>query len=212
VIGDKHLTTRIILLRHGESAAPQVIHGAESDIGLSDRGRRQAAAVAPILAREKPNVIISSGMLRAIDTARPIAQACGLEMLIEPDLHERRVGALSGMPFGPNEGVWPDTLRRWIGGETGYASEGSESFDDVRSRIGPVWERLASVHAGQTVVIVAHGVVCKVLQLSVVPGWSAADWQNLGSIHNAAITELVQNRAGWQILRLNQMPESSSEL
>jgi broad specificity phosphatase PhoE len=168
--------------------------------------------VAPILAREKPNVIISSGMLRAIDTARPIAQVCGLEILIEPDLHERRVGALSGMPFGPNERVWPDTLRRWIAGETSYAPEGSESYDDVRSRIRPVWERLASAYAGQTVVIVAHGVVCKILLLSVVPDWSAADWQKLGSIHNAAITELVQNRAGWQILRLNQMPESSSEL
>ena len=116
---------RVFLLRHAETADPLVFHGAESDVGLSERGRRQAAAVAPVLAALRPDALVSSGMRRALDTAAPIARACGLPIEVEPELHERRVGALSGTPTGGKEGIWPDTLRRWMAGDTGYAQPGA---------------------------------------------------------------------------------------
>jgi probable phosphoglycerate mutase len=198
------LPTRVFLLRHGESAAPDVFHGAESDIGLSDRGRRQAEAVATLLAGEHPTVVVSSAMQRARDTAGPIAAACRLPILLEPDLHERRVGALSGTPFAVREGVWPDTLARWMTGDTAYAPAGSESFDDIRRRVFPVWQRLVEVYEGQTIVIVAHGVVCKVLLLTLLEGYGPADWERVGPIRNVALTELVHIGEGWQALRLNE--------
>jgi broad specificity phosphatase PhoE len=197
--------TRVFVLRHGESADPHVFHGAESDVGLSERGRRQAEAVAPVLATHAPAVVVSSAMRRARDTAAPIAAACGLPVLLEPHLHERRVGALSGTPFGAAEGVWPDTLRRWVAGETSFAPPDSESFDDIRDRVLPVWERLTRTYAGRCLVVVAHGVVCKVLFLSVLPGLSAADWHRLGPIRNAAVTELEGEDGRWQARRLNEM-------
>jgi broad specificity phosphatase PhoE len=201
------LATRVFLLRHAESANPDVFHGAESDVSLSERGRRQAEAVAPLLAAERPDVVVSSAMRRAVDTADPIARACGLTVRVEPELHERRVGALSGTPFRA-DGVWPQTLRRWTAGDTRYAPPGAESFDDIRARVLPVWERVTEAHAGRTLVIVAHGVVCKVLLLSVLPGLTPADWERLGPFRNVAISELVQGETGWQGLRINQVPES----
>ena len=51
---------RFFLLRHAETADPLVFHGAESDVGLSERGRRQAGAVAPLLAAESPGVLVLS--------------------------------------------------------------------------------------------------------------------------------------------------------
>src|SRR4051794_5459463 len=90
------MPTRVLLLRHAESSDPSVFHGAESDVGLSERGRRQADAVAGYLAARRPDAVVSSAMRRALDTAGPIARACGLGLLVEPALHERRVGALSG--------------------------------------------------------------------------------------------------------------------
>src|SRR5262245_57535788 len=114
------MPTRVFLLRHGESADPTVFHGAESDIDLSEKGRRQAEVVAQVLARRRPDVVISSAMRRARQTALPIARACNLELLIEPQLHERRVGILSGRPF-KTDAVWPETLKRWTSGETDYA-------------------------------------------------------------------------------------------
>ncbi len=88
------MPTRVLLLRHAETANPLIFHGAESDIGLSERGRRQAEALAPLLAAEAPNVVVSSAMQRALETATPIARSCGLPVRIEAELHERRVGAL----------------------------------------------------------------------------------------------------------------------
>jgi len=210
------MTTRVLLLRHAESANPSIFHGAESDVGLSERGRHQAEAVAAVLAGYRPEQLICSAMLRARATAEPIARACGLSIQIEPDLHERRVGALSGTPTGLNEGIWPDTLNRWLAGEIGYAPPGAESFDAIRQRVLPVWERVTAVSTGQTQVIVAHGVVCKVLLLSILAGYTITDWKRLGPIYNVAITELtldgMDGREGrrdvWHAVRINEVPGS----
>src|SRR5262249_6236792 len=158
--------TRMLLLRHAETTHPHTLNGAESDVGLSERGLRQAQAIAPVLAAENPVAVVSSGMRRAIDTATPIALACGLPLPIEPDLHERRVGELNGQRFDAIAAFWTDVLSRWKNGETSYAPGGGESLDDVRARVVPVFERLAEEFAGQTYVVVAHGNVCKVLLLS----------------------------------------------
>ena len=86
----------VALARHAETATPAVFHGAESDIGLSELGRRQAAAAAGWFAGAGLTAVVSSAMLRARDTAAPIAAACGVPHEVEPDLYERRVGPLAG--------------------------------------------------------------------------------------------------------------------
>jgi broad specificity phosphatase PhoE len=203
---------RVFLLRHAETADPLVFHGAESDVGLSARGRAQAEAVAPVVAAFRPGAIVSSAMRRALDTAGPIARACRLPVRIEPDLHERRVGALCGTPTGGKEGVWPDTVRRWTVGDTGYAPLGAESFDAIHARVRPVWERLTAGLGGPPLVIVAHSAVCKVLLLSLLPGYSAADWGNLGRSHNVGISELVRADGCWRAVRLHEVPPEAAGL
>jgi 2,3-bisphosphoglycerate-dependent phosphoglycerate mutase len=200
------LAKRVLLIRHAESAAPHIFNGAESDIGLSERGLKQALTLAPIIAEFTPNRLVSSGMRRALETAKPIAKACSLPLLIEPDLHERRVGALSGTPFGAKDGVWPDTLARWINGETAYAPDGSESYEAIQQRVLPIWNRLTNGPDQETLVIVAHGVVCKILLLSVVSELDPSHWTRIGPIMNAGITELHWKNNDWAIIRLNEVP------
>jgi hypothetical protein len=57
-------------------------------------------------------------------------------------------------------------------------------------------------------VVVAHGVVCKVLLLEVLPGHTVADWHRLGAIANVGISELRCEGPGaaWQAVRLNEVP------
>lgn len=200
------MPTRVYLLRHGESANPHVFHGAESDVALGERGIQQAQAIAQWLAPRRPAGVVASAMQRACQTATPIAQACGLPLHIEPALHERRVGDLSGLPFHARDGLWPDTLRRWMAGDTSFAPDGAESFEDIRTRVMPIWQRLTTTFAERSLVIVAHGVVCKVLLLTLLPGYSVADWQRLGPIRNVAISELVAEGESWQALMLNELP------
>ncbi|MFO0927138.1 MAG: histidine phosphatase family protein [Gemmataceae bacterium] len=200
-------TTRVLLLRHAETSDPSVFHGAESDVGLSDRGRLQAERAADALASLAPDSVVSSAMRRAVDTARVIAARCGKELRTEPDLHERRVGTLSGKPRGTPDDPWPETLRRWQAGETDYAHPGAESFDAMHRRLLPVWERLTAEHAGRTLVIVAHGIVCRVLLVSLLEGYGLATWKGLGGILNVGIHELVREGDGpWRAVRLNDLP------
>lgn len=200
--------TRVFLLRHAESAVPNVFHGAESDVDLSPRGRRQAAAIAEVLARFQPAVIVSSAMRRACETARPIAARCGVPHLLEPLLHERRVAGLSGLPYADND-IWHETARRWSAGETNYAHEGAETFDDIRNRVVPAWERIIDQHAGNSLVVVAHGIVCKVLLLSLFSEWN---WTGLGPIGNVAVTELLRDGPSWTALRVNDLPAEIAAL
>lgn len=206
------MPTRVLLLRHAETAAPKVFHGAESDIGLSMRGQRQADAVAPVLAAEKPIALISSGMRRALDTAAPIARACGLTVRQELGLHERRVGSLAGKSTEDDGGLWHSTMQTWLAGQTSFAPPGAESFDDIRERVVPILDRLAAEFANQSIVIVAHGMVCKVMLLSILPGWSIGDWRRLGPIHNVGIHELIRENDVWNALRINQVPAAAAAL
>ncbi len=196
---DDDALTRVLLLRHAETAAPHLFHGAESDIGLSERGRQQAEAIGPILVAERPVVVVSSAMRRAVETAEPIALACGVELLVEPGLHERRVGKLCGMPYDDGAGLWAQTIERWEAGETGFATEGAESFDSVRCRVMPVWRELACRFAGETYVVVAHGAVIKVLLLSLnlgVSSWDEFRYPNLG------ITDVVRSQCKWSVIQV----------
>lgn len=200
------MPTRIILLRHAESASPNVFNGAESDVDLSTRGQRQAEAVAPVVVAYNLAAVISSGMQRAMKTATPIAELSGLTLQVEQDLHERRVGDLSGQSYDGLNGVWPKTVKQWMAGNIEYASHGAESLHDMQQRLLPVWDRLLETYREQTIAVVAHGVVCKVLLVSLLPDKSPADWNALGPIYNVGIHELVHD-GDWRLERLNHIAD-----
>ena len=194
------------LVRHAETAAPAMFHGFESDIELGEHGRRQTAAAVPWFAALTPTVVVSSAMKRAVETAAPIAAGCGVPHLIEPLLHERKVGTLSHKPRADADYIWEETIVRWCAGETNYAVEGMESFDAIRDRTLPIFRRVAEAHPGGRVVIVCHGVVCKVLLLSLLRGRSAADWVPLGRALNLAVSELVPDGEFWEAKQLLVVP------
>lgn len=198
--------TTIWLVRHAETAAPTQFHGAESDVALGEHGKRQADAAAAWFAGLRPTAVVSSNMIRARDTAVPIAAACGVPHHIEPLLHERRVGPLAGLPRANADHIWEHTTERWLNDETSYAYPGMESFDELRDRTLPVFKKVAAAHAGGRVVVVCHGVVCKTLLLSILRGKSHRDWVALGKIPNLAVSELVPDGELWRAERLLFVP------
>ena len=201
------MLTRVLLIRHAETARPDVFHGFESDTDLGPRGYRQAATLGPVVAALKPDVLVSSNMLRARVTAEAISKASGLPVRIEPLLHERKVGNLQGTPVQGEFGVWPDTLARWVAGDTAYTPPGMESFDQIRDRVLPVWDRITEENRGKTLVVVAHGIVIRVVLLSVVEGYNAADWPRLGRIANASISEVTGAGRAWRAVRIGVVPD-----
>ena len=206
------LPLTVWLTRHAETATPSVFHGAESDVGLSELGHRQAAVAAEWFRQLEPSAVVSSAMKRAVDTAVPIAAASGVTRLVEPTLHERRVGALGGRSFEDTSGPWADTVREWSAGNTPYTTPGAESFDEVAARVLAGWNKVVSAHPGGRVVVVAHEVVCKVLLLSLLDGWGPGDWVKLGRAANLSVTELRPTGTSWEAGELLAVPPPVSAL
>lgn len=195
--------SRVLLLRHAETSAPDRFHGAESDVGLGARGLRQARAVAQALAARGPSAVYCSGMLRARQTAGPIARACGLTPRVVPELHERRMGRLSGLTRGEGLEAYAEAKRRWMAGEIDYTHAEGESYAEIRRRVVPVFRELVGPGLGRTVVVVAHGVVIRVLVTSLVRGYSHADFDRI-PIDNVALNDLRWDGETWSALALNQ--------
>jgi len=199
---------RIWLLRHAETTAPHVFNGAESDVDLSPLGFQQAAAIAGWFPQHRPTAVVSSAMIRAINTALPIAAACGVPHSVVPALHERRIGPMAGMPFNTQIGPWHDTVAAWTTGDTAFTTPGAESFDDLVARLLPSWDEVCAAHPGGRVVVVAHGIVCKVLLLSLLDGYGVTAWERMGRSANVSVSELVPLANGkWSAEKLLMLPE-----
>ena len=96
--------TRLVLVRHGESRATvdRTLGGHESCRGLTERGRRQAQALADRLERtgelSDTSVLLTSVLPRAIETAEIVAPALGsLEIERDCDFCEFHVGEADGL-------------------------------------------------------------------------------------------------------------------
>lgn len=195
--------TRILLLRHAETSAPDRFHGAESDVGLGARGFRQAEAVARVLALEQPAAVYSSAMLRARQTASIVARVAGCAVAVEPLLHERKMGPLSGLSRAEGLDSYTAAKARWMAGDLDHTHEGGESYATIQARVVPILNRLAASSAGTTIVVVAHGVVIRVALTSLLPDLAPEHFDRL-AIDNTAINDLCWEGGTWSAVALNQ--------
>lgn len=145
-------TTRLILVRHGETAANVAgrMQG-RGDDPLTERGRQQVQAVARRLQQEQPAIaaIYTSPLLRARATAQGIGGALGLEPQIRDGLQEMDLGTL--------EGVSPAELAAGTPGNIDVAYPGGESARAFVERIMDTLYGIVAAHPGSTIVAVSHG-------------------------------------------------------
>ena len=90
---------RVFLVRHGRTVlnAEGRLRGL-ADPPLDDEGRAEVAALAEVLAAERPRRILSSPLQRAVSTAEAIGERVGVRVEIEPRLTDRDYGEWTGMP------------------------------------------------------------------------------------------------------------------
>ncbi len=203
------LCTQVLLARHAETSAPDRFHGAESDIGLSEFGARQAERLAAYLSNQGAAAIFSSAMRRAIETTRPIARACKLDPVPIAALHERRIGPLSGLSREEGWAVYAASKTRWLGGDLDHTHEGGESYNDERRRVVPVLQDLAARHAGETIIVIAHGVVIRVALTSLLAGAHPSDFDRF-AIDFASVNELRFDGTTWTADKLNHVVAPSA--
>jgi glucosyl-3-phosphoglycerate phosphatase len=147
--------TTVYLVRHGatEWNGERRAQG-HADIELNQDGHRQAASAAAELAHTRVDAVYSSDLKRAFDTARPIADAHGLEVIIDVDLREIDQGDWTGLTTDEIKLRWPDL---WGPARHYSARPGGESPHDVRKRGVAALERAVRAHVDGSIVIVSHG-------------------------------------------------------
>jgi 2,3-bisphosphoglycerate-dependent phosphoglycerate mutase len=202
--------TRMLLARHAETAAPDRFHGAESDIGLSEFGARQAGRLAEYLSTQGAAAVYSSAMRRAVDTAKLIAEACKVEPIPIAALHERRIGPLSGLSREEGWAMYAASKTRWVDGDLDHTHEGGESYNDIRRRIVPVLEELSARHAGETIIVIAHGVVIRVALTSLLVGARPSNFDRF-AIDFASVNDLRFDGRSWTAHALNLVIAASGE-
>ncbi len=180
---------RLLLVRHGltENNIKRQMTG-QSDVPLSEVGRRQARAVGKYLAREKLDVIFSSDLQRARDTAREIARYHNLPVLEDPDLREIGMGEWEGLTV---EEIQARDLEAWKyvrRDPARHAPPGGENFFQLQERAARALRRCQEKYPGRTVLWTTHGgligaAVCHALQLDLI-------YRHCFRHENTSITEL----------------------
>ncbi|QTD44856.1 histidine phosphatase family protein [Ottowia testudinis] len=159
--------TRILAIRHGETAwnVDGRLQG-HLDIPLSDHGRQQASRLAQALAAQADiDVIVSSDLARAHETARTVAGALGLPVATEPGLRERCFGDFQGRTFAEISAALPEHAECWRRREPGWSppGNGAESLLQFRERVARAVQALAAQNVGKHLALFTHGGVLDVL-------------------------------------------------
>ena len=143
----------LILIRHAE---PVKIVDADgpADPPLADRGRAQAEKLAAYLAEEPVGAVWSSPMLRARETAAPLAAALGVDVVVDTELAEWDREATSYIPI---EELKAAKDERWVALIEGNFE--SDGIDPVAFREGVVraMEHVITGNPGGSVAVICHG-------------------------------------------------------
>jgi broad specificity phosphatase PhoE len=147
--------TTLLLVRHGETDWNRDGRWqGHSDTRLNDAGREQATRLAAEL--RDVDVVYSSDLARARETAEVLAGALGLEIRFDPRLRERSFGAWEGLTAPEIETNFGEAHARWLTGN-GAGADDAEPFADFGARVRDFLEDVVERHPDETVLVVAHG-------------------------------------------------------
>jgi len=153
---------KIILIRHGETAwnAERRLQG-HLDIPLNAEGERQARLLAGALAAEPLDLIVSSDLQRARQTAQAVATLRGMPLQIEPGLRERCYGGFEGLLYSEIEQRFPAEFAAWqvrdVDAILPNGKNCGETFRRFYERATGAILGLAQAHPGRSIAMVAHG-------------------------------------------------------
>jgi len=186
---------RLILIRHGHTSSNSsggLRMSGWTDTPLSDRGRRQVSCLARRMSSEPAAVLYSSPLLRALETAGPVAEAAGAALRLEPDLREIHCGVVDGWAVEEVQRLYPELWETNMRQEDeSFRWPGGESYRELRERSLGALRRIAAAHPGERVLVVTHaGVISQAV--GYLRGTGPARWERHRP-ENCSLTEV-----GWE--------------
>ena len=191
-------STVIGLLRHGQTDwnIDFRLQGI-ADIPLNPTGIAQAELAGKIIDGNDWDLLLTSPLSRARDTAEIVAKASGFEIIhVEPLLLERSFGEAEGLLYEEWKARYEDT----------NAVPGAETLDELRARALELLDKLAVNYAGQRVLTVSHGALIRKLLRIVSNNELPRDGERLG---NASLSILEHRDGVWHVA--NYAPQTIDE-
>jgi broad specificity phosphatase PhoE len=196
------VTTRLILIRHGESTS-NVLGVATSSLDgypLTDVGRAQAAAVAEDVAAAGATTVYTSPILRARQTAGIVAARAGLPLSIVPGLEEVDVGAQEGLSGDAAMMQGTANFQRWLTlDELDHGFEDGETGRTAGVRVARTLTELVRAHGSGTAIVVSHGGVLALALLQLCENLSGP-FVHEHLLDNCARVEVVISSERWHCL------------
>lgn len=158
------MATRICFIRHGETDwnVTKRIQG-QADTPLNETGLAQASAMAINAAHYNFSAIYSSDLSRAFETAKMIAERCGIEVRALPHLRERHFGIFQGITAVEMEKCYPDAYTHYRARDPDYDFETGESMVQFAGRVREVIDDLTMRHRNQTIAAICHAGVLDIV-------------------------------------------------
>jgi glucosyl-3-phosphoglycerate phosphatase len=191
-----------VLWRHGRTVwnAERRFQG-QSDIPLDETGQAQAERAARLLAALRPDLIVSSDLSRAAQTAAPLGRLTGLEVTLDKDLRERHGGRWEGLTDTEIRTRYPVEHANWTPPD-------GEPSPVVADRVAAALYRIAEAAAGTEnaepglAVVVSHGAALR-LGMSRLLGMPEELFGVLGPLSNCSWSVLGRWHGRWRLLEHN---------
>lgn len=198
--------TELLFIRHGETDwnRQQRFQG-QIDVPLNAVGHAQAQRLAARLAGEPHQGLFSSDLLRARETAAPLAAAWKMDDVVPlAGFREQHFGVLEGLDVPTIKERHPDLWRHWLEHRADFALPGGESLRQFHARVLGAVRELASSYAGQRLAVVTHGGVLDML-------WRSAQGLPLDGLRECEIPNTGLNRLRWEqgTLRVEQWADAA---
>lgn len=154
------MTRRVLLLRHGRTAwnAQRRFQG-QADPPLDEVGRGQAYEVGALMASVRPDVIVSSDLVRALQTAEIVGEVARLPVLVDARLRERGLGHWEGLTRDEVALRFPDEFADWAAGRD-VSRRGGETREQVAARSLAAF---ADIREADVLLLVTHSATAMAL-------------------------------------------------
>ncbi len=158
------METKIFIIRHGQSIGNMTkTFLGHTDLDLSEMGYKQAEATAKHLFNEKIDIIYSSDLKRAYNTALPHAKIRNIGIITSKKLRETQVGEWENLLVDEIIGKWGSDyfINNWKNGFGTFTFPSGESIIDAGKRFFDEILRICNENKGKTILISSHAAVIR---------------------------------------------------
>lgn len=195
---------RIYLIRHGETEWNiQGKYQGQVDTDLSERGKWQGERVGEALAKIRPDHILTSPLKRARETAECCAKHHQMEVELDHRLTEIAHGTWEGRYSEEIATTDAALLAAWQNAPHTVTMPQGESLADVLARVRVAFDEYAQKYDGQTIFVVAHDAVNKVIIADLMGMDLSRFWQIKQD--NTCINVLEYEDGIWRLVTLNNV-------